>query len=260
MMFMVIGSFFLIGFTKMITFVSNSLYDRQAIEGLMDSLIGQRNISQAIIDEVMIVTYEYNSQAPRLFSKYWANWNPSLYEVKYSIACGGSSAAPGYFTPQKRINGYYQTELMIDGGVIANNPALLSYMHARHIMRHPYIRMLSLGTGIKPPRTYDIDNWNPIDFITQIQPDLIVDVETMTSEFIVHSIMSSQPKKNKNNYLRAQCETSLPLDKTDDASISALISEGEKLWQENAEQAKLLIKSIVDEKFGYLLVKNGKGK
>ena len=44
-MFMVIGSLFLILFTRMITFVSNSLYDRSAIESLMRDMIGRRNIS-----------------------------------------------------------------------------------------------------------------------------------------------------------------------------------------------------------------------
>ena len=41
--------------------MTNSLYDRSAIEDLMDELIGERNISQAIFDEVLLVAYEYNS-------------------------------------------------------------------------------------------------------------------------------------------------------------------------------------------------------
>lgn len=59
---MIIGSMFLIIFTRMITFVSNSLYDRTAIEDLMRDMIGRRNISQAISGEIMITAYEFNSQ------------------------------------------------------------------------------------------------------------------------------------------------------------------------------------------------------
>lgn len=62
LLFMVLGSLLLILFTRMITFVSNSMYDRTAMEGLMDNLIGRRNISQAISDELIITAYEYNSQ------------------------------------------------------------------------------------------------------------------------------------------------------------------------------------------------------
>lgn len=60
-MFMIIGSLFLVIFTKMITYLSNSLYDRSAIEDLMRDMIGRRKISQQISDEIMITAYEFNS-------------------------------------------------------------------------------------------------------------------------------------------------------------------------------------------------------
>lgn len=60
-LFMIIGSLFLVIFTRMISYLSNSLYDRTAIEDLMRDMIGRRNISQAISDEIMITAYEFNS-------------------------------------------------------------------------------------------------------------------------------------------------------------------------------------------------------
>jgi len=53
-------------------FLTNSLYDRSAIEGLMENLIGKRNISEAMTDELLLVAYEYNSQQPRFYSKYFS--------------------------------------------------------------------------------------------------------------------------------------------------------------------------------------------
>lgn len=67
-----LGSLFLIIFTKMVTFATNALYDRSAIENLMDEMIGRRNISQALSDELIITAYEFNSQDARLYSKYLA--------------------------------------------------------------------------------------------------------------------------------------------------------------------------------------------
>lgn len=66
---MALGSMCLTLFTKMITFVSNSLYDRTEIEKLMQDMIGRRNISQALSDEIMITAYDFNSQHPKLFTK-----------------------------------------------------------------------------------------------------------------------------------------------------------------------------------------------
>lgn len=39
---MAFGSFLIVAFQKMVTFMSNSLYDRQAIEALMRDMIGKR--------------------------------------------------------------------------------------------------------------------------------------------------------------------------------------------------------------------------
>ena len=61
LMFMIIGSLFLVIFTRMITLLSNSLYDRTAIEDLMRDMIGKRNMSQMMSDEIMITAYEFNS-------------------------------------------------------------------------------------------------------------------------------------------------------------------------------------------------------
>lgn len=97
--FMIIGTIFLKGFTIMITMATNSLYDREAIESLMRDMIGRRNITEIITDELMVVTYEYNSQTPRLYTKHFATEYPTLGQITFSNATGGSSAAPGYFTP-----------------------------------------------------------------------------------------------------------------------------------------------------------------
>ena len=78
---------------------TNSLYDRRSLEGLMDEMIGDRNISDAMFNEILLVAYEYNSHSPRLYCKYNSDREPNIYDVKMSLATGGSSAAPIYFDP-----------------------------------------------------------------------------------------------------------------------------------------------------------------
>ena len=51
------------------------------MEGLMNDLIGKRNISEAMFDEVLLVAYEYNSQQPRFYSKYFTYIDNGIYDV-----------------------------------------------------------------------------------------------------------------------------------------------------------------------------------
>lgn len=129
--------------------MTNSLYDRTQMETLMETLIGERNISESLFDEMLLVAYEYNSQQPRFYSKFFSKIDKGIYDVKMSLATGGSSAAPIYFEPQKIFDQYGIQQLVIDGGIIGNNPALFAYLVATKLNKKgPKIRILSLGTGV----------------------------------------------------------------------------------------------------------------
>lgn len=97
---MLIGSILGIGVPGIFNALKNSLYDRVAIEGLMDELIGAKNISSAMPDELLIVAYDYNSKQPRFYSKHFSALDEGIYDVQMSKATGGSSAAPVFFEPQ----------------------------------------------------------------------------------------------------------------------------------------------------------------
>mgnify|MGYP006083885917 FL=1 len=101
-----IGCLLGLGVPTISSMLSSSLYDRKAIEGLMDDLIGQKNISSAMQDELLVVAFDYNSKQPRLYSKYFAELDANIYDVKMSIATGGSSAAPIFFEPQQSVDEY----------------------------------------------------------------------------------------------------------------------------------------------------------
>lgn len=83
-------------------------------------------------DEVLIVAYDYNSQEPRFFSKYFAYHDKHIYDVKVGEATGASSAAPTFFDPKSIEDGYGIDELQIDGGIICNNPAFYAYEMAKN--------------------------------------------------------------------------------------------------------------------------------
>lgn len=65
-------------------------------------------------------------------------------------AVGASAAAPTYFDPLQNENGFGMDEMLIDGGVVANNPSLYAQLMSRYLLDHEEVLMISIGTGEKP--------------------------------------------------------------------------------------------------------------
>jgi len=112
---------------KLVFKVNSALYKRDGLELLMKDYLGGARFGEALTDELLVVAYDYNSQEPRFFSKFFAKADPFIYDVPMSEATGASSAAPTFFDPKVSTNKLGLTELQIDGGIICNNPALYAY-------------------------------------------------------------------------------------------------------------------------------------
>ena len=95
----------------------------------------------------MVNAYEFNSNQPRFYSKYFRDTNKGTHDVLIREAIGGSAAAPMFFDPQSLTNLYGIHELVIDGGAICQNPAMFAYLTAKHLKGHKNVRVISLGTG-----------------------------------------------------------------------------------------------------------------
>jgi patatin-like phospholipase/acyl hydrolase len=79
--------------------LKHSGYQRTGIETITTEMFGDAKITDALTKEVMIVSYDYASHEPRLFSKFTAS-NYKLYDILIRDAAQASSAAPIYFDPK----------------------------------------------------------------------------------------------------------------------------------------------------------------
>jgi len=70
---------------------------------------------------------------PRFYSKYTVAENPEVYNISIALAAEASSSAPNYFLPKKHINGNGVEELLVDGGIIANNPSMFAFILAAEV-------------------------------------------------------------------------------------------------------------------------------
>ena len=76
----------------------------------------------------------------------------------------------------------------------------------------------------------------------------MMNIDTYTAEFVVKYEIMAQT--GAQDYLRLQTESSLGMDKVSAKDVIALKQDGEKLWDENQEQVKTMLRQIIDERWG----------
>ena len=209
--------------------LGNALYDRSAITNLMNELIGVYHVKDAITDEVCIVAYDYNSQSPRLYSKYLSNKVPGIYDVKMSVATAGSSAAPAYFAPNSYYDTYGIEQLVIDGGIVANNPSLFATLMARDLREKKNIRLISFSTGTKKNhQAFEKSEVNKLDLLG-LTSEFMMEIEIFNTNNILEKFYAEDLRQlqadhgmstDKKNYYRCDADSlGLSLDKVDPESI-----------------------------------------
>lgn len=133
---LVIGALLGYGVPKLELMLDSSKFSRGSLDKIMYGYFGAKKFPDMLTNELMVISYEYNSQEPRFFSKYMTAQNPGIYDVHIGNATASSSAAPTFFNPHEVINSYNLTELQIDGGTICNNPTLYTYELSKLMYGH----------------------------------------------------------------------------------------------------------------------------
>jgi hypothetical protein len=130
----------------------NARYSRGGLQALVNEMFGATRLSQAMAD-VIVPSYDWKAGRPFVFRSRGARngdlINPTMMQVALA-----TTAAPTYF-PAFRLRAPERELVLIDGGVVANNPASIAYYESLY---HSYVAgrgepnflAVSLGTG-QPP-------------------------------------------------------------------------------------------------------------
>lgn len=94
--------------------MENYLYD-DVYQGTM--------ISEALA-EICVVSYSVTKQESRIYSKYMAQHDPNIYNLRLFDAAAATSSAPLYWELKATSLPGGDSEVLIDGGVIENNPSI----------------------------------------------------------------------------------------------------------------------------------------
>ncbi|KAK6939565.1 Patatin-like phospholipase domain [Dillenia turbinata] len=237
-------------------------YNGKYLRGLIREKLGETRLSNTLTN-IVIPTFDIKSLQPTIFSSYEVKRSPIL-DARMSDICIGTSAAPTYFPAYYFKNRDYDGNTwefnLIDGGMAANNPALvaISEVTKQVFERNPdffpikpmdYGRFLviSIGTGSsKIEKKYDAkraSKWGVLGWLLAGGNTPLVDVFMQGSADMVdiHISVVFQALHSQKNYLRIQ-EDTLSVTDVDAATkdnMERLVEVGEKLLKKPVSRVNM---------------------
>jgi len=155
-------------------------YDDAPFRGVLEETFGERTMRD-LLTHVVVPSYDTVNREPRLFKRRPARGLDENENFYLRDVARAAAAAPTYFPPAKVVpvpdtgHGYS----LIDGGVFANNPALIAYIEARKLFpRARRFTIVSMGTGIldRPYSYEDVCRWGYIDWMSSIRGTPLLDM------------------------------------------------------------------------------------
>ncbi|KAG1342257.1 putative Patatin-like protein 1 [Cocos nucifera] len=213
-------------------------YNGNYLHKLIREYLGSMRLNQTLTN-VVIPTFDIKRLHPTIFSSYQVRCKSTL-NAQLSDICIGTTAAPTYlpahYFETKDAKGNVREFHLTDGGVAANNPALIAIgevtkeVHKGNPDYFPYKPMdyrkfllISLGTGsAKVEERYTAkraSKWGVLGWLLNGGSTPLVDVFMQSSADIVdiHISVVFQALRSESHYLRIEVKN--------DSSLDALLSD-----------------------------------
>ncbi|MDR2781956.1 MAG: patatin-like phospholipase family protein [Holosporaceae bacterium] len=134
-------------------------------------VVGDARVAEIENKQIVVPFLSYSTSE----TKVCQNFGGDIMDVKYKDVLLATSAAPTYFSPHhfESANGHRYSGG--DGGLFANNPALIAYQAARREYGDCHIVLISLGTGTTGCATTD-DHYDRLSLVkwATIFPDIAI--------------------------------------------------------------------------------------
>ncbi|KAL5580455.1 hypothetical protein UlMin_012897 [Ulmus minor] len=252
------------GVPGLIKALTGPKYDGKYLDQLLKENLGDLRLHQTLTN-VVIPTFDIKLLQPTIFSSHEARRKQSL-DALLSDICKATSAAPTYFPAHRfettQSDGEVREFNLIDGGVVANNPALVAInevskeIHQGNPNFFPtrpteYGRFLviSLGTGSpKLEEKYNADEaakWGVLGWLNSHNSTPLVDIFTQASSDLVDFFLSTvfQALHSNKSYLRIQddalSEELSSVDIATEENLIELVKVGEALLKKPVSMVNL---------------------
>ncbi|XP_058097035.1 patatin-like protein 1 [Magnolia sinica] len=244
--------------------ISGPRYDGKFLRSKVQQLLGQTRI-QDTLTNILIPTFDIKFLQPSIFNTYQARTDVSMNALLSDI-CISTSAAPTYlpahYFETNGTQGKIRSFDLIDGGVAANNPTLMSIsliskqIHLKNMDFFPMktidcrkLLVISLGTGAsKEEQRYSASSaskWGVLGWLYNGSGTPLIDTFSQGSADVVdiHSSVLFEVLGAEKNYLRIQ-EDSLTgdapsVDISTKENLENLVEIGKKLLKKPVSRVNL---------------------
>ena len=240
--------------------IATNNYTVEGFEELLGQRFGDVSLSSSLV-KLLITSYDISTGRPFYFSTRLAKDNPHEDITMREIA-RSTSAAPTFFEPS-RVRFYRDENLaFVDGGVFANNPAILAYGEAKELWKagkrfsaagpsntkgfspvvmaddndYPFY-MLSIGCGHAPSAINyaDADKWHAAEWMKPLLTDIFMRSVEESTHYTMQHLMPPY-LDGRERYQRLELELPREYTKMDDASeenIARLVNLANEFVEEN---------------------------
>ena len=211
-------------------------YTSEGIQSLSQKWFGTSPVENAKVP-TLIMAYDIANGQTQMIRSYADERNYPAW-----VAARATSAAPTFFSPCE-----YAGKLLVDGGVVANNPAIYAYFEARKLYPEcSRFHILSMSTG-GSYHTMDKDSAKGLmNWADQVSP-MFDTAQKRTTEYVLTNLPDV-------DYVRIDNPLSRPIkmDETNPSTLRFIKDEAEKnaLMYDNTLDsfAKLLIQNMENRK------------
>ncbi|KOM33740.1 hypothetical protein LR48_Vigan01g329600 [Vigna angularis] len=239
-------------------------YDGKYLHKLIREELGDKKLENTLTN-VVIPAFDIKNLQPTIFSSFQVKKRPDLNGLLSDI-CISTSAAPTYLPAHSfettTPDGPSKFDL-IDGGVAANNPALVAIAEVSNKihsegsfenmnvkpMQYSKFLVISLGTGSqKQDMKYsaaEASSWGALSWVSNGSGTPIIDVFTEASsdmvDFHIYSVF--QARNAEENYLRIQDDTLTgdlsSVDIATEKNLNGLVQVAEALLKKTVSKINL---------------------
>ncbi|MDP1832774.1 MAG: patatin-like phospholipase family protein [Geothrix sp.] len=224
-------------------------YPPEGIEGVLAQYFGETRLKDALA-EVLVTAYDLEKRDAFFYRRRRAR-EDARYDVPMRVAARATSAAPTYFEPAL-VSWPAERDVLVDGGVFANNPAMCAYAEAWQTLAEAGrsaddVLLVSLGTGVyTPPYRYEeAKGWGVAGWARPVL-DVIFDGVADTVDYQLRQLLPAAAD-GAPRYHRFQTGLDAGLGEMDDTSpqhLEGLHRAAEAILQRQAAEVEALAKRL----------------
>ena len=230
--------------------LTDERYDQGPLESILTELLGDSELKNTHPD-IVVTSYDIERRKPYYFKTSKArDANGDRNHLLRHVA-RATSAAPTYFEPlllnNSQWRGEKESRALIDGGVFANNPAMIALSEALSSgTKMNKILLCSMGTGTNNRKIlYDeAKDWGMLGWI---EPVLSVMMDGMSDSADYLAQQSLPPVGKQHRYFRFDNElkgANDDMDDTTERNINGLIDLADRVIAEKRSEIKSLARQL----------------